>query len=128
VYRALCLSLLVVAILSFSCAKSFAAAYPERSYQLAWCADGGGRVEVVLPDKTRLDCLLADYAVEVDFARKWAEAIGQAMHYSRLTGKPPGVLLILEAPEDERYLLRLKETAYWIRVWTITPEDLAGRQ
>jgi len=98
--------------------------FPERTYQTAWCNQRDGVMEVVLSDKTRLDCLLTEYAVEVDFAHKWAEAIGQAMHYARLTGKPPGILLIIETPDDERYLIRLRETAYWIKVWVIRPGDL----
>lgn len=67
---------------------------------------------------------MGSYAVEVDFADKWAEAIGQSMHYARLTGKEPAVLLILEKKGDERYLQRLEQTAYWIRVFIIGPEDI----
>ncbi|MFH1027609.1 MAG: hypothetical protein V1791_06370 [Pseudomonadota bacterium] len=35
------------------------------------------------------------YAVEVEYAHKWAEAIGQSLYYSRMTGKKPGVVLIM---------------------------------
>jgi len=101
-----------------------AAMFPERAYQTAWCDARGGRMEVVLVDRTRVDCLLPEYAVEVDFAHKWAEAIGQSMHYSRLTGKAPGILLIIETPDDEKHLMKLREAAYWIKVWTISPEDV----
>lgn len=114
--------LLNFAALSFNSAE--AALLPERAYQTAWCNARGGQMEVVMFDKTRLDCLLTEYAVEVDFAHKWAEAIGQAMHYARLTGKPPGILLIIESSDDEKHLMRLRETAYWIKVWTIRPEDI----
>jgi len=112
------------AMLAFSFTQAAAAVFPERAYQSAWCNRHGGVMEVVMFDRTRLDCLLPEYAVEVDFAHKWAEAIGQAMHYARLTGKPPGILLIIESPDDEKHLMRLRETAYWIRVWTIRPEDI----
>ena len=44
---------------------------------------------------------------EVDFAGKWAEAIGQSLHYSRMTGKRAGILLIMLAPKDQKYLERL---------------------
>ena len=37
----------------------------------------GGKVEVVMKDGTRCDILTATHAIEVDFAKKWAEAIGQ---------------------------------------------------
>lgn len=39
-----------------------------------------GKMEVVLKDKTRIDCLTAEYAIEVDFAKKGAEGIGQALY------------------------------------------------
>ena len=37
--------------------------HPEKWYQEKWCAAKGGESEVVLPDKTRVDCLTGDYAV-----------------------------------------------------------------
>jgi hypothetical protein len=46
--------------------------HPERWYQEQWCEAMGGQTEVVLPDKTRVDCLTDEYAIEVDFAPKWA--------------------------------------------------------
>ena len=60
---------------------------PESYYQQKWCATHQGTPEFRLPDRTRVDCLLESHAVEVDFAPKWAEAIGQSLHYSRMTGK-----------------------------------------
>ena len=38
------------------------------------------------------------YAVEFDFAEKWAEAVGQALYYALKTGKKPAVVLIMEDP------------------------------
>ncbi|MET4686265.1 hypothetical protein [Sinorhizobium fredii] len=32
------------------------------------------------PDGTRTDCISDTHAIEVDFSKKWAEAIGQALH------------------------------------------------
>ena len=81
----------------------------ERDYQKAWCDAHGGTMEVVLPDKTRVDCLTATHAIEFDFAPKWAEAIGQALHYAALTGKQPGIVLIM-APGDEKFRSRLLAT------------------
>ena len=42
----------------------------------------GGQVEVVMKDGTRCDILTATHAIEVDFAKKWAEAIGQSLNYA----------------------------------------------
>lgn len=41
--------------------------YLEKDYQTLWCSANNGITEVVLPDKTRVDCVLEDYAVEVDW-------------------------------------------------------------
>ena len=96
--------------------------HPERYYQELTCRALGGQLEYVLTDHARVDCLTADYAIEVDFAPKWAESIGQALYYAQETGKRPGVILILEHPaKDVRYLRRLSAIAqrYGITVWTI---------
>lgn len=96
--------------------------HPERYYQQLACTALGGQLEHVLPDHTRVDCLTADHAIEVDFAPKWAESVGQALYYAQETSKRPGVILILEHPtKDVRYLRRLSSIAqqYGITIWTI---------
>ena len=98
----------------------------EKSYQIAWCAQIGGETEVVLDDKTRVDCLTDEYAIEVDFARKWAEAVGQSLYYAEKTNRRPGILLILEKPADARYLKRVQLLGirHQIVIWEIRPQDL----
>lgn len=80
-------------------------------------------MEYRLEDATRVDCLTEQYAVEVDFAPKWAEGAGQALYYGLRTGKEPAVLLIMEKETDTRYLERLTPVAeeHGIAVWTIRP-------
>jgi len=46
----------------------------ERYYQEKFAREISGQVEVVMKDGTRCDILTATHAIEVDFARKWAEA------------------------------------------------------
>ena len=46
----------------------------ERYYQEKFAREIGGKVEVVMKDCTRCDILTATHAIEVDFAKKWAEA------------------------------------------------------
>ena len=122
--------MIVGLFLSFSLQPSsfaFAAhTHLEKEYQDAWCQQQEGLTELVLDDQARVDCVTASHAVEVDFAGKWAESIGQALYYGLKTKLPPGVLLILEYESDQRYLRRLKAVAteYGITVWTITPADL----
>lgn len=93
--------------------------YNEKYYQNEWCTRWQGRQEVRLKDKTRIDCMTKNYVVEFDFARKWAEAIGQSLHYARMTGKKPGIILIIEKPKDMVYYNRIKPLCkqYNIALW-----------
>jgi hypothetical protein len=45
----------------------------ERYYQEKFAREIGGQVEVAMKDGTRCDILTATHAIEVDFAKKWAE-------------------------------------------------------
>ena len=73
----------------------------EASYQDVWCSIHGGITEYENDDKTRVDCITDKHAVEFDFANKWAESIGQALHYGIMTGKKPKVVLILDNPKPQ---------------------------
>ena len=98
----------------------------EKDYQRWWCEKHKGEPEHRLKDGTRVDCLTGDYAVEVEYANKWAESIGQALYYAQSTGRKPGVLVILRDKGDERFLKRLRSVAkeQGIKVWTVRPKDL----
>lgn len=78
---------------------------PEREYQENWC---NSAVEVRLSDGSRVDCLTPHWAIEIDFANKWAECIGQALHYAAMTRKKPACALIIESEKDCRHVTRLK--------------------
>ncbi len=82
----------------------------EKWYQNQWCSEHNGKTEVGLPDRTRCDCETATHVIEFDFGAKWAEAIGQALHYSLQLNKSAGVVLILESEKDYTYWVRLNET------------------
>ena len=79
----------------------------EAHYRDAWAKEHGGKVEVVLPDRTRCDIVTDTHAIEVDYAKKWAEAIGQSLYYALQTNKRADIVLILEKKKDYRYALRL---------------------
>lgn len=84
--------------------------HSKSSYQHAWCSFHNGIEEFENHDKTRVDCLTDTHAVEFDFANKWAESIGQALHYQFMTGKKAMVVLILEKPQKEMvYYRRVKK-------------------
>ena len=80
----------------------------EKYYQNRLCSRLNGVTEYRLKDATRVDCLTNKYAIEVDWAKKWAEGIGQALYYGLMTGKKPAVALIV-GRRDKRYLRRLRK-------------------
>lgn len=83
------------------------AKHDEKYYQTKMCNEFGGDMEYVLFDKTRVDCLTKEYAIEVDFAKKWAEGIGQSLYYAEVTGKKPAIGVI-SGEGDEKYLDRIR--------------------
>lgn len=80
----------------------------ESYYVNNWCTEDFGRKEFMLWDKSRCDCLTKDYAIEFDFASKWAESVGQSLYYAKLTKRKPAVALILTKWSDIIYLKRLE--------------------
>jgi len=104
------LSFLTLFILVFNGCASNPKKYHEKHYQTLLCNALEGEMEVVLKDRTRVDCLTDEYAIEVDFAKKWAEGIGQSLYYGYMTDKKPAVGLIV-GEKDKRYLKRLEKVA-----------------
>lgn len=98
----------IISLYSFSGNASAARLHHESWYQNNWCVEGIGETEVVLSDRTRVDCLTEVTAIEFDFADKWAEAVGQSIHYANMTGKRASIGLIMEKPTDVRYFKRLQ--------------------
>ena len=99
----------------------------EKEYQDKWCTAQGGVTESTLDDLSRIDCLLPNYAIEFDFANKVYEGIGQAVYYASKTNLIPGVVLIMEDPDNEqKYLNKLKAVSskYGIKYWIMTINDL----
>jgi hypothetical protein len=66
-YRLQALLLLILASSLLSAKQS------ERYYQTQYADKIGGRTEVVMKDGTRCDIVTSTHAIEVDFAKKWAE-------------------------------------------------------
>jgi hypothetical protein len=120
--KILVLTAIVILVTTTAQAKRL---HPEKWYQAQWCQDNNGQVEVVLPDRTRCDCLTSTHAIEFDFGSKWAESIGQALYYSIQTGKRAGVVLILEKQKDYKYWIRLNTIidhyGLPIDVWKVGP-------
>ena len=87
----------------------------EAYYQVQFCEKVNGITEFILPDRTRVDCLTDDYAIEVDWAKKWAESIGQSLFYADMTDKKAGVALIV-GEKDQRYLKRINSIARKVKI------------
>lgn len=100
---------------------------PEKHYQDIFAAKVGGQTEVTAGDGTRCDILTPTHAIEVDFARKWGEAIGQSLNYGFQFNRKAGILLILESPSDRKHLIRIKSIVRYynlpIDVWETEPNQ-----
>ena len=97
----------------------------ENWYQNVWCEGMTGQVEFRLKDGRRIDCLTREHAIEIEFAHKWTEAVGQSLDYAMLTGKAPGIVLIVKKKADLQYWKRLQKlVAHYqlnIRLWKLGP-------
>jgi len=112
---------LILFLLSFQCLAS--GKWYETDYVNHYCK---GKIEYVLPDKARVDCLTDEYAIEYDYDHKWAEAIGQSLYYASATGKKAGIVLIV-GKNSTRYLTRINDAIEMIpcnvcpaiKVWVV---------
>jgi len=71
-------------------------------------------------DGTRIDLLTETAAVEIDWAPKWAEAIGQCLWYSTMVQLEPVVLLLVEdMGKESKYVYRALTVCHQIdiEVW-----------
>lgn len=100
----------------------------EADYQNAWAKTHGGKTEVRMADGTRCDVVTATHAVEVEWANKWAEGIGQALWYSFQTNKKAGLVLILRSDKDQKHVLRVRSLIaakkLEIDVWVMKPNEI----
>jgi len=119
---------LILVLICLACALPTQAKrqFYEVEYQTAWCNANNGQMEYVLDDNSRVDCLLPEYAIEFDFADKWAEGVGQSLYYGLKTKRKPGIVLIMENNSDEIHLkkIELLSQKYGIKIWTMKLEEL----
>ena len=118
------LVVMITGLLFLGCAEK--KKYNEKYYQAQLCNELGGVMEQSLLDRTRIDCLTDEFAIEVDFSKKWAESVGQSLYYAEMTGKKPAVgLIVRETKKDKRHLKRLRILAdkYDIKIFKIERGD-----
>lgn len=78
----------------------------EKNYSLYIQSLIGGKREVAIPSG-RVDLVTEDYAFEIEKANKWKHSIGQSLWYALNTNKNPGIILIIEEPKDNKYMIQL---------------------
>ena len=104
-----------------------AMAQTHREMQERFCA--GMELEHRLGDRTRIDCLSATHAIELDWTGDWAQAVGQALVYGSQTGRRAGIILVCRQREDlcYRHALRLEAVLaayrFPVTVWLCSPGD-----
>ena len=86
------------------------------------------KIEEHLPSGGYVDCLNTEFAIEVDWAAHWAEALGQSLYYAGATNRKPGIILLCEQSEGpveglcRSYVYRLeyalKFVSAHVYVWT----------
>lgn len=77
-----------------------------------WCEE-----EVRLWDDSRVDLLTSEYAIEIDWAHKWAESFGQSQYYAETTNRKPAVILLVkDFDKEERHIYRAKIVAARLQV------------
>ena len=117
-------SIIIISIFFTGCSEK--SKHNEKYYQTKLCNELDGVMEQRLLDRTRVDCLTDEYAIEVDFSKKWAESVGQSLHYALMTGMKPAVVLIVrETKKDKRHMKRLEALAekYDIKIFKIEREE-----
>ncbi len=90
----------------------------------------GGTVEYPV-ESGRVDILTDEYAIEVEFANKWKDAIGQALWYGLQTNRQPAIVLVKKTKADYKYVIQLGSALNYakldIKVW-IWPDDFTDRE
>lgn len=67
----------------------------------------GGEAEARTFDGSRCDVLTDEFAIEVEWVKKWKESVGQALFYAAAFGRKPKIILLTRGkPNEELYYLR----------------------
>ncbi len=118
---------LIVWIYFIFIAVSLNGQHYEADYIELMSKEMGGRTEVSVPSG-RVDIVTTAYAIEVEFANKWKEAIGQSLWYGLQTNKEPGIVLIKKTSDQNKYVLQLGSALQYsglenkVKVW-VWPDD-----
>jgi hypothetical protein len=99
-----------IIILTASCEGSLNIKKNEKYYNHLYCEREMGEEEFILENNARVDCLTDEYAIEMDWAKKWYEGVTQALYYGMQTKKKPKLVLIMKSKSDYKYYQRALKT------------------
>lgn len=122
-------STLFAALLSSQALALDTTGWREADYRDALCV--GMQTEVHLGSFGRADCVSDTHAIEVEWADKFKEGVGQALTYSTSTTLIPGLILICRRSEASRlgHSLAAQEVlaAYGAEatIWECSREDVS---
>jgi hypothetical protein len=124
------LLLIIVFLMSGICSQAQLLKQKEVYYETLFAKEIGGKTEIVLSDLARVDIVTDTFAIEIDFADKWAESIGQSLYYAEELNKKPGVLLLINGIAEDRYVKRLLKVAgeQNITVWLLNYNNNTWRR
>ncbi len=80
----------------------------EEKINNQWCKKINGISQFISKDKTYVDCLTDEYAIETEYDYNWKEAIGQSLHYAETTDRKAAILLIQRSSSRKNYLNELE--------------------
>ncbi len=115
-----------LALFSLNYNEIYAQKY-EADYSVLIQQELGGQREVAVTSGF-VDILTEEFAIEVEFANKWKEAIGQSLWYGLQTNRSPGIVLIKKEDKEQKYAIQLGAALQYggldqkIKVW-IWPDD-----
>ena len=105
----------------------------EDDHVKEWCTRNNGEIEYHFKDRTRVDCLTSTHAVEFKLAEEWQEvvrSVGQVIHYARMAERRPGIVLVVRAKNECKWVQRLEEdlkgvsvNGNSIQLWVVGPGE-----
>jgi len=99
----------------------------ERYYRNGFATIMKGQQEVRLPNRRVVDIVTDTFAIEVEFANKWTQSIGQSLDYAKTLNKKAGILIIIEGIKTDKYVTELMDFIVFyhlpIKVWVMDSVD-----
>lgn len=120
----------VIAVAILHSQGALAEKLPEKWYQQRVAEKLIGKMEAPV-ENGRVDVLTSTHAIEVEFASKWKQSIGQALWYALQTNKKAGIVLVIQDPKKDRAnVIRLgaviEANKLPIRLW-LWPDDFIAK-